>query len=210
MTTMQVQEVQVPEGYLRNASGHLVPRELVREHDLLRDEVARRLALKAVRLNEELAAFKREALADIADLVRISAERYQAALGGAKGNVQIATYDGEYKVVRAVAERIAFTEEIEAAKSIINDCIVRWSEGANANIRVLVDRAFRTDSKGQLKTAAVLELLRLDLDDEQWARGMRALRDSIQSVGTATYVRVYRREGASDNYVPVPLDLAAV
>ncbi len=203
-------KVAIPDGYLQNASGHLVPRGLVREQDLLRDEVARRLALQAVELNKALAQFKRDALSDIADLVRISSERYGVTLGGNRGNVQIATYDGEFKVVRAVAERIAFTEEIEAAKQVINDCIVRWSEGANANIRVLVDRAFRTDSKGQLKTAAVLELLRLDLEDEQWAQGMRALRDSIQSVGTATYVRVYRREGASDNYVPVPLDLAAV
>ncbi|MDO4723447.1 DUF3164 family protein [Vandammella animalimorsus] len=199
-----------PPGYLKNASGHLVPLEQVREQDLMRDEVARRLAERALKISQELASFKREALADIADLVRIAGERYDVRLGGKKGNVQITTYDGEFKVVRSVAERIAFSEEIEAAKEIINACIIRWSEGANDNIRALVDRAFRTDSKGQLKTAAVLELLRLEIDDAQWRLGMDALRDSIHSTGTATYVRVYRRQGAADNYVPVPLDFAAV
>ena len=200
----------IPEGYMRNASGHLVPRAQVREHDLLRDSVARDLAEKAQALNSALADFKRAALSEIADLVRIAGERYEVTLGGKKGNVTIATYDGEFKVTRSVAERIAFTEEIEAAKALINACIERWSEGGNGNIRVLVDRAFRTDSKDQLKTSAVLELMRLEIKDDEWERAMQAIRDAIQSTGTATYVRVYRRVGASDQYEAVPLDLAAV
>lgn len=200
----------IPEGYLLNASGHLVPEGQVREQDKLRDGVARSLAVEAEELSERLAAFKTRALADISDLVTISAERYGVKLGGNKGNVTAASYDGQYKVTRTYAERVMFTEELEAAKALINICIMRWSEGANVNIRVLVDRAFRTDSKGQIKTAAVLELLRLDIKDEDWQRAMQALKDSIQIAGTAVYVRVYKRIGESDQYQAVPLDLAAI
>lgn len=202
--------VMIPEGYMRNASGHLVPEDQVRDQDKLRDEVARELVQEALELNARLAAFKRKALADIADLVEIAAERYDVRLGGKKGNVTAATYDGQYRVQRAYAERVTFTEELEAAKALINDCIMRWSEGANPHIRALVDRAFRTDSKGQIKTTAVLELLRLEIDDEGWLRAMEALKDSIQSAGTAVYIRVYKRVGDSDQYQAVPLDLAAV
>lgn len=200
----------IPEGYMRNASGHLVPEDQVRDQDKLRDQVARELVEEAVELNARLTAFKRKALADIADLVEIAAERYDVRLGGKKGNVTAATYDGKYRVQRAYAERVTFTEELEAAKELINDCIMRWSEGANPHIRALVDRAFRTDSKGQIKTTAVLELLRLEIDDEGWLRAMDALKDSIQSAGTAVYIRVYKRIGDSDQYQAVPLDLAAV
>ncbi|WP_435100803.1 DUF3164 family protein [Arhodomonas sp. AD133] len=200
----------IPAGYMRNAAGHLVPEDQVREHDKMRDEVARDLAAEAVELNRRLAAFKRRALSEIADLVAIAAERYDVNLGGKKGNVTVATYDGDFKVVRSYAERIAFTEELEAAKELVNACILRWSEGANDNIRALVDRAFRTDTKGQIKTTAILELLRLDIDDDEWQRAMDALRDSIQTTGTAVYVRVYKRAPGGDRYVPVPLDLAAV
>lgn len=200
----------VPAGYMRNAAGHLVPEDQVREHDKLRDQVARELAQEAEALHERLKAYKAKALADIADLVAIAAERYEVHLGGKKGNVTVTTYDGEYKVQRSYAERVTFTEELEAAKELINDCILRWSEGANPHIRALVDRAFRTDSKGQIKTTAVLELLRLEIDDEGWQRAMEALRDSIQSAGTAVYVRVYKRVGDSDQYRPLALDLAAV
>lgn len=200
----------IPAGYMMNAAGHLVPRDQVREQDLLRDQVARELAQEAVTLNAALASFKRRALGDIADLVRIAGERYDVKLGGTKGNVTVTTYDGEFKIQRAIAERLEFTEELEAAKELINGCIERWSQGANPHIRALVDRAFRTDTKGQIKTAAVLELFRLDIDDEEWLRAMQAIRDSIQSTGTAVYVRVYRRIGRSDQYVAIPLDLAAV
>ncbi|SIQ95555.1 Protein of unknown function [Aromatoleum tolulyticum] len=207
---MSTTDTAVPDGYMRNAAGHLVPRDQVREQDLLRDEIARELSGLAVALNQQLAAFKARALNDIADLVKIAGERYEVTLGGKKGNVSITTYDGRYKVQRSVAERITFTEELEAAKALINNCIERWSQGANPHIRALVDRAFRTDSKGQIKTAAVLELLRLEIDDEEWISAMEAIKDSIQSTGTAIYVRVYERIGDSDQYRAIPLDLAAV
>ena len=198
----------IPDGYMRNPAGHLVPRDQVRQQDLLRDAVASKLAADAIEINRLLREFKALALGDIADLVKISAEKYKVSLGGEKGNVTVTTFDGRFKVIRAYAERIVFTEEIEAARALINACIVRWSEGANANIRALVDRAFRTDSKGQIKMSAVLELLRLEIKDDEWQRAMQAIRDSIQSTGTAVYVRVYERIDDTDQYRPISLDLA--
>lgn len=200
----------VPEGYMRNAAGHMVPLEEVRPHDKLRDQVAKDLVQEAADLHERLKQFKKRALDDIDDLVTISGERYGVSLGGKKGNVTVATYDGDFKVVRSYAERITVTEETEAARELINQCIMRWSEGANNNIKALVDRAFHTTNQGKLKMSAILDLLRLDIEDEQWQKAMEALKDSIQVTGTAVYVRVYKRVGKSDQYVPVPLDLAAV
>lgn len=208
MTTQQVNTT--PSGYMRNAAGHLVPESQVREHDKLRDQTVRDLVKQAVELNAQLAEFKGRALADIADLVSVSAERYDVSIGGKKGNVSITTYDGEYKVTRTMAERLTFTEELEAAKELVNRCIDRWSEGANGNIRALVDRAFKANGKGQIKTTAILDLLRLEIEDDEWARAMEALKDSIQTTGTAIYVRVYKRLPQTDEYIAVPLDLAAV
>lgn len=200
----------VPVGYMKNALGHFVPRANIREQDLLRDEIANKVASRAIRLHQELTEFKKETLSEVADLVKIAGERYDVMLGGKKGNVSISSYDGKYKVVRSVADRIQFTEEIEAGKALINQCIARWSDGANDNIRAIVDRAFNKDTKGQLKTAAVLDLMRLEINDDEWKRAMDAIRDSIQTTGTAIYVRVYERIGDSDQYKAIPLDLASV
>lgn len=206
MTTEQ----QTPNGYMRNAQGHLVPESQVREQDKLRDEAVIRLVKRGLQISRDLADYKRQALNEIADLIQIAADKYEVTIGGRKGNVSLSSYDGRYKIQRHVADRIQFGEELEAAKELINQCIDRWSEGANDNIRALVDRAFRTDTKGQIKTAAVLELLRLEIDDDQWKDAMEAIKDSIQTTGTAVYIRLYERVGESDQYRPIPLDLAAV
>ncbi len=208
--SIQINQSEIPPGYMQNAVGHLVPIDNVREQDKLRDEAVRRLVSRGLQINQALADYKRQALAEIADLIQIAADKFEITIGGRKGNVTLTSYDGRYKIQRQVADRIQFGEELEAAKELINQCIDRWSEGANDNIRALVDRAFRTDTKGQIKTASVLELLRLEIDDTQWKRAMEAIKDSIQTTGTAVYIRISERIGTTDQYKAIPLDLAAV
>ena len=58
-------------------------------------------------------------------------------------------------------------------------------------MHALVDRAFKTNRNGELKTAAILDLLTLEIDDDEWQRAMEALKDSIFVANTAVYVRVY-------------------
>lgn len=208
--TKQATSITIPSGFVMNAAGHLVPENQVREHDKLRDGVARDLGNAAERISALLAEFKKQALADIADLIAVSSERYGVKLGGQKGNVSITTYDGQYKIERAFADRIVFTEEILAARELINNCISDWSEGANNHLRVLVDRAFRANKQGQLMVKDVLSLLRIEINDPVWKTAMQALKDSIQVNGTAVYVRVYKRHGNTDQYLPINLTLAGV
>lgn len=204
------EQIVIPAGFVQNAAGHLVPEHQVREHDKLRDQVAGDLAKQAVAISESLTAFKAKALGDIADLIAISAEKYQVKVGGKKGNVSITTYDGRFKIERAMAERITFTEEILAAKELIDQCIRKWSEGADQHLRILVDRAFRANRQGQIKTGDVLSLLRVEIEAPDWQRAMEALKDSIQVNGTAVYIRVYQRVGNTDRYDPINLNIAAV
>lgn len=200
----------VPAGYMQNAQGHLVPTEQVREIDMQRDELVRELALRALALHRELASFKRAAMADIAALVSLSAERYHIKLGGQQGNVQLYTYDGKYRIDRVLAKNIAFTEELQAAKALVEQCILKWSAGASSELKALVMRAFKPNTKGELTTSAVLGLLRLDIEDEDWQNAMRALKDSIQVNGSTTYIRLYERMGMTDQYRHIPLDLSGV
>lgn len=200
----------VPEGYMRNAQGHLVPLAQVREQDKLRDQVVQDLVKEALDINQRLKAFKARALADIADTIQIAADKWDINLGGQKGNISLSSFDGQYKLQRVYAERISFTEELEAAKEIFSRCLDRWTEGANNNVRALVDRAFRANKNGQIRTAELLGLLRLEIDDEEWQRGCDALRASISITGSTVYVRVYQRIGDSDQYRAISLDVAGV
>lgn len=207
---VETNQTPIPAGYVRNGAGHLVPEHQVREHDKLRDAVASDLARMALDINKALVGFKIKALADIDDLIAISNEKYGVTIGGKKGNASITTYDGKFKVERQMAERLTFTEEILAAKELIDRCIRKWSEGADQHLRVLVDRAFRANKQGQIKTGDVLSLLRIEIDDADWKLAMEALKDSIQVNGTAVYIRVYQRVGETDRYDPINLSIAAV
>lgn len=200
----------IPDSYMKNSQGHLVPVANIREQDLLRDQLVKNLIPQAIGLHEALAEFKRLSLEDIDDLVAIAGEKYGVHLGGKKGNVTLYSFDGQYKVVRSFREVVSFTEEIEAAKALIDSCLARWSEGANDNIRAVVSQAFRTNTKGEIKTGKILDLMRLDIDDDEWNQAILALKDALQSIGTAVYVRFYERIGLSDMYRPIPLDIAAL
>ena len=59
----------IPDGYWKNAAGHLVPSDQVSAHDKLRDGVARNLVEVALSTNAQLAALKKLALDSIAELV---------------------------------------------------------------------------------------------------------------------------------------------
>jgi hypothetical protein len=198
----------IPEGYLKNAEGHLVPESLVKPIDKARDQLVQELLARALSLREVLGQFKSQALADIAAFIDLSAEQYDAKIGGKKGNVTLHSFDGRYKIQFAVSEKIQFDERLQAAKALIDECITEWSEGSRPEIKVLVLDAFKTDKEGNLNHGRILGLRRLEINDPRWINAMKAIGESVQVVGSKTYVRFYERDGDTDQYDAISLDIA--
>ncbi len=207
---MTPQAQTIPAGYMQDAKGRLVPISSVKPIDLLREDLVLQLVDQAKALNQALSAFKVTAFGDIAAFVQTSAEQYGAALGGKKGNVTLHSYDGRYKIVRQAQDNIRFDERLQAAQALINECLTEWSQGSRDEIKTLINDAFRVDQEGQVNTGRVLALQRLDIKSEKWSRAMDAIRDSVQVVGSSSYVRVYERIENTDQYRPIALDLASV
>jgi hypothetical protein len=198
----------IPEGYLQNSAGHLVPVETIAEVDIVRHELVNEIAIKAKQLQEQMRDFKLSVLGDISAFIDLSAEKYDVQIGGKKGNVTLISFDGRFKIQRAIQEHIVFDERLQAAKELIDQCIHRWAVGSAAEIRALVEHAFQVDKEGNISTGRVLSLRRLSIDDAQWQKAMSAIADSIQVAGSQTYVRIYERIGESDQWRAIPLDLA--
>lgn len=199
----------IPPGYWEDARGNLVPESKVKDIDKLRDQTVRELCIAAKQQQQGLRKFKLDAMQEVATLITTSLEQYGVKSGGDKGNVSLTTYDGRFKVQRAMADRIVFGEQLQAAKALIDECVTRWSQGANANIQVLVADAFQVDREGKINTGRVLGLRRLDIDDPEWLSAMQAISDSIQVADTKPYIRFYERD-EQGVYQPIALDLAAV
>ena len=186
-----------------------MPESQIRPIDLARDALVRELIEKAKPLRKELATFRRNAFDDIEALVQLSGEQYDVKLGGKKGNLTLTTYDGEYKVIRAISETLVFDERLQAAKELIDECLRDWTEGARPEVAVLVQDAFRVNTNGDIRTGSVLGLRRLDIQDERWLRAMQAISEAVSVLGSKTYLRLYQRD-ARGAYQPISLDIAAV
>lgn len=200
----------IPEGYKQDPRGALIPLTAIKPIDLLRDEVVQEVVARVRAMSRELAALKTDVFQRIDDFVDLSAREFDVQLGGTKGNVSLRSFDGRYKVERAVAEYIVFDERLQVAKALIDECLREWTEGARTEIRALIDQAFQVDKEGRISTGRVLGLRRLNIADEKWEKAMQAINDAITVTGSKTYVRVYERVGNTERYLPIPLDIAAV
>ena len=200
----------IPAGYWQDPHGNLVPEAKVKDIDKLRHQVVVDLCTLAKTSSAALSKFKLDAMQEVATLVTVSMEQYGVKAGGNKGNVTLMSFDGKYKLVRQMQDHIVFGEQLMAAKALIDECVQAWSEGANDNIRVLVNHAFQTDKEGKINTGRVLALRRLDIKDATWQLAMEAIADSMQTASTKPYIRFYERCDSTGAYLPIALDVAAV
>jgi hypothetical protein len=194
---------------MTDAQGRQVPVEMVRDIDKLRDQTVRAISEKALAARDRLAALKQELRGDLLSYLDLSASRFGKAYGGRKGNITLMSYDGSLKLVLSVSEHIVFDERLQIAKGIIDGCISRWAQGSRSEILALVNSAFYVDKAGNINTARILGLRRLDISDPEWKRAMDAITESIQVSGSKEYLRVYTR-GENGEYRQVALDVAAL
>lgn len=203
------QQTAVPDGYRKDASGRLVPETMIKPIDRTRDELVVELAEAAKNISGGLGRFKANVFSEIAAFQALSAEQYGVNVGGKKGNITLYSFDGAYKVQVAIADSLVFDERLQAAKHLIDECVIDWSKGSRDEIKLLVQDAFQTDKEGKINTGRILALRRLDIKDEKWQRAMTAIGESLQVVGSKSYVRFYERVGENE-YQPIRLDVAAV
>lgn len=206
---MHAQQIQIPEGWVRNAVGSLVHETEIREQDKLRDRVVTDIATQATSLSAALKALKTKALDDIADLISIAGEKYDMKLGGPKGNVSLTSFDGRYRVQRVCADRITYTEEMEVAKAKVFECIRSWSDESNKHLVTIATNAFRLNRQGEISVSRVAEMMRYEIDDAEWKKAMEAVKDSLTVSGKAVYVRVQERLD-DGTYQTIILNIAGV
>lgn len=199
----------IPNGYMQDQAGRLVPVSTVKPIDIERDKLVVDIVGKARALNTQIGIFKSAVFGDIAAFIELSAEQYGTKVGGQKGNVTLMSFDGRYKVQRAIAEHISFDERLQAAKALIDECITDWSKGSRPEIMVLVSNAFQVDKEGNINTGRILGLRRLEISDDRWQRAMSAISEAVQVVGSKSYIRVYERVGDTGEYRAIALDVAA-
>lgn len=68
--------------------------------------------------------------------------------------------------------------------------------------------AFDVDKQGSMNVGKILALRRLEIEDEEWQRGMQAISDSVRVDVTKDYVRLHRRPSPDAKWELVTFDLS--
>lgn len=197
------------EKFMTDPQGRLIPVEMVKDVDKLRDQTISDIMAKTFAMRDALRAFKEEVWSNIQEFISLSAEEYGVSWGGKKGNITLTTYDARYKVVVAINDNLQFNEKLQVAKQLIDECIQAWSSDARPELKALVDNAFAVDKQGNISTTRVLGLRRVNITDEKWLKAMQAITDSIQVVSSKRYMRFYTRL-QDGSYQQIPLDISSL
>ena len=114
--------VTIPEGYLMDAKGRLVPESLIRQHERLEDKTVRDIIKYADELSGQIGRFKGHTFEDVASFLDLLSARYgqspRRGMNG-KGNIALTSYDGTQRVQVLIADELTFSAGLQVAKEII-------------------------------------------------------------------------------------------
>ncbi|KAB2888408.1 MAG: DUF3164 family protein [Desulfobulbaceae bacterium] len=199
----------VPAGYMMDAKGVMMPEQMVKPVRKLEDQAVRKILSFAQELSQQIARFKGHCFDDVGAFMALAAEQYGATYGGVKGGVTLNTFDGTMQVQVKNCDRLSFGPELHFAKSLIDECLNRWSEGARLELKAIVDNAFRVDKEGQVNRDQILGLRNIEIDDDGWRRAKEALSDAIRVEGSKLHMYFRVRRSPTERFQNITIDLAS-
>ncbi|ATF92811.1 DUF3164 family protein [Cedecea neteri] len=199
----------VPEGYMKDRKGRLVPVAQVSDYDREMDAFVRARVAEAKVKSQAMADFKRQSFGDCYAWIELAAEKFGRKPGGLKGNVTFSSFDGSQQIKIAVQDKLTFGAELQVAKDMIDDCLKAWSQGADEKLLTLITDAFDVDKEGKLNTGRIISLRQLDITDELWQQAMEALNKALVVSVTSTYIN-FKEQDDNGKMVNIPLDIAGV
>ena len=185
-----------------------MPVKAIRPADIIRHEFVQSAIAKAKEQSKALAEFKKQQMSEFDAFIALLAQEYAVELGGTKGNVTLRSFDHKQKVTLQVQESIELGPELLVAKELIDECLNEWSEGANENLKLIIEQTFATDKKGKVSVQKVLGLRRLKITDDsgKWQRAMDIIADSILVMDSTRFIRFYETIGEHEH--AISLDIA--
>lgn len=202
--------IEVPAGFRQNGKGHLVPEHMISEVEKLIDDQVKEIAAEWKELAARIAEFKTSTFGDIHAILGTINEQYSVKRGGEKGNVQLLSYDGKYKLLIAVNDVIELGPEVQACIEKLKECTSEWSEGAKPELKAVVEELLATNGKGTYSISKLLQIRRLKVPgNADWALAMQALDAALRPINTKQYLRLCELQ-PNGSYTALPLDIAAL
>jgi hypothetical protein len=192
-----------------DSKGRIYPASIISPVDAARDDLVNEMVALWETEQVHLREVKTNAFADIESFLAYSLANYDIKIGGKKSGVTLTNFSQTKKIVISYAERITFTEELMAAKRHIEELIEEKSAGVDDITKTLLMNAFSLND-GNINTAEILKLRRINIVHPKWEQAMQAISKAILPIGSKGYVRVYKRLDIDSEWEAISLDIAAL
>lgn len=195
-----------------NGKGEWVHPELIRADEQLKDGLVESIIKDVLVKHHELIALKQKINNDIESYLDLLLEKYglDARSSTKKGNFTFEDYAKTLKIQIQMAEKINFNEKLNIAKAKIDEYLNDIVKDSSEDIKVLINKAFEVDKKGNLDSKKILSLRSYDIKDPRWQEAMEIIAESVTIVGVKPYIRFYRRNSVSESYENISLDFANI
>lgn len=200
----------IPDGYIEDAKGRLVPETLVKPLDKLRHDTALEMMDIVQETHDHLRRVKRQLFELMEAYVETAMEEYGADPKSGKGHVAIATLDGRVKVERSPYKGFMLTEELKAAKALIDEYLAEQTADIGPELKAIVEDIFEVGETGRPNVKEVMRLRRYNIGDPRWQKAMLAINDALKVVYSNEYIRAYRRNEDTGKFDNVTLQFSAV
>jgi hypothetical protein len=209
----------IPNGYLPDPKGRLVPIKLIREVDLLEHSLVEEKLAEAYEVSALLAEFKGRLAADIHAFRRLASSEHDAKYGGDKGNVTLRNYPADKKITLTIQDRKDFDSGLDDAKALMDEYLAERTEelvelgtDAGEELRIMINEFFGASQAGNINVTLSIfyRLKRIKIRNEKWLKAIAALDGAVRVIGTASYVRCYATDDSTEKLAAVLLDLASV
>lgn len=205
------EEIEIVDGVemIRSDWGTLVRVDRLRPETVLADQTARSIVARMKALAEHNAREKQAIMDDVDAYLTLVFERYGARLGGRRGGVTIAAFGDRQKVVTQTADYNRITAALPAAQALMNEILDDLTDGADADLRVLIMKAFERDGKtGRVNVQRLNGLKQLKLNHPKWPEARQAIEDAIEPAGSKLRLCAYARDNNDDRYEQVIVDFS--
>lgn len=200
----------IPPGYIEDDKGRLVPESMVKPLDMLRHQTALEMMELIDDTHAKLRKVKRQLFEMLEAYVETAMEEYEADPKSGKGYVAITTFDGRIKIERSPYKGFTLTEELKAAKALIDEYLNEKTADVSPELKAIIDDIFEVGETGRPNVKEVMRLRRYNIDDPRWHKAMRAINDALKVVYSNEYIRGYRRDDETGKMAGVTLQFSAV
>lgn len=191
-------------------TGQFIPPKYIEGIVKTRDAMVERLHRLALAEQQRLAKFKSTVESELEKyLASLAADSGEDALNEG-GNYILKNFTANRMLQVKIGRTIEFDERLNVAKQKIDRCLEKWSEGGNANLKVIVFDAFKVDQKGKVDTKRILGLRRHQIKDRDWQDAMELIGKAVTVIALKSYFMFQVRPNPDEEWQTIRLDLAGV